>query len=279
VIIDFHTHVFPPDVLDHRSRYVLKDATFAELYGSETAKLASAGDLLRSMDTAGIDVSVALGFAWRDKALCRVHNDYLLASAAASGGRILPFCTLPLAAGAAAVAAEAKRCAAAGTAGFGELRPENAGIDLDDEGVADALADAAGQQLLLFHVSEPVGHSYPGKRGFDFAAFYRFLRARPQTRVVGAHWGGGLPLYALMPEVKLALANVAFDTAATSLLYEPNIYRTGVALIGADHVLFGSDFPLLSQSRSRRQIEQAGLEDADLQLILGGNAGRLLGFE
>ena len=38
--------------------------------------------------------------------------------------------------------------------------------------------------------------------------------------IIAAHWGGGLPFYALMPEVRDALQNVWFDTAAGHLLYD-----------------------------------------------------------
>ena len=144
VIVDFHTHIFPPAVLAEREHYVALDATFAELYSNPKARLAGGDDLLASMDAAAIDVSVALGFAWHDEALCRAHNDYLLDAAAKSHGRIVPFCTLPLAAGPAATAAEAKRCSAAGAAGFGELRLESLLVSLDDEETTDALVEAVG---------------------------------------------------------------------------------------------------------------------------------------
>ena len=128
MIVDFHTHVFPPSVAADRVRYLTADPTFAELYASPEAKLASADDLLASMDAAAIDVSVALGFAWRDPAHCRQHNDYLLAEAAKSNGRIVAFPTLPLAAGLEAIDAEARRCIDAGARGFGEMRPDNLGF-------------------------------------------------------------------------------------------------------------------------------------------------------
>ena len=91
MIIDFHTHIFPPDVRDKRDEYVARDPTFAEMYANPKAKIATAEDLLASMDEAGVDVSVALGFAWREHELCVRHNDYLLEAAAKSGGRIVPF--------------------------------------------------------------------------------------------------------------------------------------------------------------------------------------------
>ena len=70
MIIDFHTHIFPPEVRDNREEYVRRDPTFAEMYADPKAKIATAEDLLASMDEAGVDVSVALGFAWRDARAC-----------------------------------------------------------------------------------------------------------------------------------------------------------------------------------------------------------------
>jgi hypothetical protein len=277
VILDAHTHVFPPLVASDRDAYIAADATFAELYASPEAKLASADDLLRSMDDAKIDVSIALGFAWTGAETCRLHNDYLLEAASASNGRIIAFPTLPLAAGADAVEAEARRCSAAGARGFGELRPDNLGFDLTGPG-GDHLARLAAEldSVLLFHVSEPAGHAYPGKQGGNLKDFATFVAAHPEVKVIGAHWAGGLPFYATMPEVKAAFAHVRVDTAATSLLYNDTIYSRVTRLTGPESVLFGSDYPLLSQSRSRRRIEASGLDPATLSLVLGDNAAAFL---
>lgn len=278
MIVDFHTHLFPPEIAARRDLYLESDDTFRELYDHPKATLATAPDLLASMEAGGIDRSVALGFAWRDAGLCREHNDYLIESARLSP-RIIPFCTLPLGAGIAATEQELRRCAELGAPGFGELRPDNHGFDLagDDGKRLGKLAAEAGA-ILLFHASEPVGHSYAGKRGMDIAVLYQFIVEHPEVRVVAAHWGGGLPFYALMPEVKLALAGAFVDTAATSLLYNPSIYQDAARLIGAEHILFGSDFPLLGQKRSRERIEQSGLADDDVAAVLGDNAASLLGL-
>ena len=279
MIVDFHTHVFPPQIRDHREEYLRRDATFCRLYRTPRSPLATADDLLASMDEAGIDVSVIVNLAWQDSALCRLTNDYLLESAAASGGRLLHVCMVYPAAGDEA-RAEIERCAGAGARGLGELRPDNQGYDLSGTEEADLLTWAAKAHglALLFHVSEPVGHTYPGKDGLSVESLYRFIEDSPGTTVVAAHWGGGLPFYGLMPRVKEALASTYFDTAATSLLYAPEVYRHGAALVGPERILFGSDFPLLSQARSLREVEEAPLEDEAKRLILGENARRLLGL-
>jgi uncharacterized protein len=277
MILDAHTHLFPPEIASNRDTYLAADPTFAELYASPEAKLASAEDLLRSMGEAQIDASIALGFAWADPDTCRLHNDYLLEAAAASNRRILAFPTLPLAAGADAIEAEARRCAAAGARGFGELRPDNLNFDLAGA-AGDHLASVVRDldAVLLFHVTEPAGHAYPGKQGGNLLDFAAFVAAHPEVKVIGAHWAGGLPFYATMPKAGPTFTNLHVDTAATSLLYDDSIYSRVAELTGPGSILFGSDYPLLSQSRSRQRIADSNLDPATIALILGTNAATLL---
>ncbi|MDP3767912.1 MAG: amidohydrolase family protein [Dehalococcoidia bacterium] len=276
MIVDVHTHVFPPDVRDNRAAYLERDATFREIYTNPNAALATAEDLLASMDEAGVDQSVACGFAWRDAELCRQHSGYLLEAAGQSGGRLIPFCTLqPSDEGA---RKEMERYAARGARGLGELRPEQQGYGLIDSGEADLLAWGAEAYdlVLLFHVSEPVGHVYPGKSGLSVEQLGRFVGDFPGVTVIASHWGGGLPFYALMPEVRETLAGTYFDTAATSLLYQPEVYAHAVALVGPERVLFGSDFPLVPQARAMEEVRSADIEAEAQGLILGENARGLL---
>ena len=270
MIIDFHTHIFPPRVRDRRQEYLRRDPTFAEMYTSPKAKIATAEDLLRSMDEAGVDVSVALGFAWRDHEDCVRHNDYLLEAAANSGGLITPFCTVNPARGEAAKA-EVERCALAGARGLGELRPESQGWDLNGE-PGDRLAALAQQHdlILLFHVTEPVGHDYPGKQGLSPDSFQRFLAREQGVSVVGAHLAGGLPLHDPAP------ANVYADTAALRLLYEQRVLAEPALAAWAGRLLFGSDFPLVSQAAALTDVRAGGLDGPALTRVLGANALALL---
>jgi predicted TIM-barrel fold metal-dependent hydrolase len=277
MVVDFHTHIFPPQVRERREDYLRRDSAFAQMYSSPKAEIATAEELLASMERAEVDTSVVLGFAWSEQELCREHNEYLLEAAARSSGRLVPFCIVQPRAGDDALA-EIERCVRGGARGLGELRPESQGYSLD-EGAGDILAGAALRHdlILLFHVSEPVGHTYPGKSGLGLDAFYRFVSCHQGLTVVGAHWAGGLPFYALMPKVAEALADVYVDTAATPFLYGPAIYWQVAKLVGSERILFGSDYPLVSQQRQRQAIEDSlGDDEGGRRLILGENACRLL---
>ena len=277
MIVDAHTHVFPPEIAANRDRLLELEPTFAELYSNPRARLATADQLLEAMAERSVDKAVIAGFAWRDASICREHNDYLLRAAEASKGQLLPFCNLPLG-DTEAARLEVTAAARGGARGIGELRPESQGSSLSDPETAALLAWAyeAFDLPLLFHASEPVGHVYPGKAGQAVPELYDFVRRHEEIRVIAAHWGGGLPLYALMPEVKIALTNVWVDTAATTLLYDPSVFRVVADLIGPERILFGSDYPLLSPKTQIDAIERAPLTADERRGVLGDNAALLL---
>jgi predicted TIM-barrel fold metal-dependent hydrolase len=275
-IIDFHTHIFPPDVMARREHYLQRDRWFGQLYANPKARLASAEDLIASMDESGVDVSVAFGFAWTDPGLCRESNHYLLEAVSRWPGRIAGFAQVnPAAPGA---VEELQRCMELGLHGLGELMPEGQGYSLDDLRLDDLVERmAVWQRPILIHAGEPVGHSYAGKSRCTLNAFYALAQRHPQATLVAAHWGGGLFFYELMPEVRQALANVYYDSAAWPLLYGDAIFSVA-AQIAPHKALFGSDFPLLGQRALLQRVRACGLSAAVEQEMLGGNALRLLGI-
>jgi len=276
MVIDCHTHVFPPWIAPDRAKYLAADAVFKELYTSPNAKLATAEDLITSMDRDGIDTSVAVNLSWRSHELCGRTNDYIMESVARYPQRLIGFGTVDLSSTSAALR-EVERCARGGLKGIGEMRLDPASIESPP--LAECLTAIAERGLLLLvHASEPVGHQYAGKGGLTPERLYPMIARFPKLRIMAAHWGGGLPFYALMPEVQAALGNVYFDTAASPFLYRTDVYRQAIELIGADHILFGSDFPLLGQGRVLKEIRSQGLPADQERLILGGNAARLLGL-
>ena len=277
VIIDFHTHVVPPEIKERRAEYLGRDACFSLLYSNPKAKLATAEELIASMDECGVDRSVVLNLGWVSHELCVETNDYILEAVARYPQRLIGFCAIQPLAGDKAVK-ELERCAQNGASGIGETRPDIQGFDLGDNAVMSPVVEAAIEHDLVFltHASEPVGHQYFGKGNITPEVIYPFILNFPNLKLVCAHWGGGLPFYALMPEVAEVLGNVFFDTAASPFLYQPQILTQVSDIVTVDKILFGSDYPLLSPKRVIGQLESVDLEEEDRGKILGGNAQRLL---
>jgi len=277
MIIDFHTHVVPSGIKERRADYAGRDACFSLLYAEPKAKLATAEEVIASMDEHGIDKSVILNLGWVSHELCVETNDYILEAIARYPERLIGFCVIQPLAGDKALK-ELERCARNGVKGIGEMRPDVQDFDLKDSSVMRPVIETAVKHNLIFltHASEPVGHQYFGKGNITPEAIYPFILNFPDLKVVCAHWGGGLPFYALMPEVAEALSNVYFDTAATPFLYKPQIFKQIADIAGSDKILFGSDYPLLSPKRIIDQLESTGLSQEDKAKILGGNAQRLL---
>lgn len=277
MIVDFHTHIFPPGIRDNRESYSGRDPCFDILYANPKAKIATAEDIVRNMDEEGIDISVVLNIGWSSHELCKETNDYIMEAIARYPDRLVGFCAVQPLAGDRAVE-ELERCVRGGVRGIGELRCDTQGFDLADMSAMSPIVEIAikNRLVLLTHSSEPVGHSYPGKGDITPAILYRFVQAFPEATIVLAHWGGGLPFYALMPEVRRALANAYFDTAASPFLYQDAVFEHVVQIIGADKILFGSDFPLIGQSRIIKSVQSLNLTEEAKRLILGDNAQRIL---
>ncbi|MFB0557376.1 MAG: amidohydrolase family protein [Dehalococcoidia bacterium] len=279
MIIDFHTHIFPPRIKKDRDKYIDKDPLFAVLYSDRKAKLATADELIDSMDKDGVDISVVLNSSWATHELCVEINDYILESIGRYPKRLVGFCTVKPWSLESALD-EIERCAKGGIRGVGEIRPDMPQLDLKNEQLMKHLIEAINKHklILLIHASEPVGHDYPGKGATTPELLYPFITSYPDLTIVCAHWGGGLPFYALMPEVKQAMSKVYFDTAASPFLYSPQVYSQVIQLVGASKILFGSDYPLLAQSQLLKEIRSLDLPEETKSLILSGNARRLLGI-
>lgn len=277
MIIDFHTHIFPPSFRENRETFFPGETAFKGIYAPASAILAGKEELIRSMDQEGVRKAVVFGFPWEKEENFRRHNDYILDAVQQYPERLIGFCCVsPLSPKA---AEEARRCLRAGLAGIGELAIYGSDLtNRDIEGLKDVME--AGREFdvpVLFHANEPVGHSYPGKAPITLAQLYRFIKTYPDNKIVLAHWGGGLVFFGLMKkEVGDVFKNTWFDTAASPYLYSKEIYRIALKTIGKDKILFGSDYPLLSPGRYLRELEELDIPPLAAQGIMGENAARLL---
>ncbi len=275
-VIDAHTHVVPPDVAGDRERFLEADLWFRRLYSNSRRTLATADDLALEMARSGVNTTVAFGFAWRDPSLCVHNNDYILEQAAAHPESLVPFCVVSPSDLEFSIV-EMERCRRRGAMGVGELFPEGQGWNLNDRGaLREFIGAVRGLDLVLnLHVSEPAGHDYPGKDSTTPAAIWPLIEmAGGEVPIVLSHWGGGAGFYELMPEVRDLTRQIYYDSAASHLLYLPQVFDV-MARLAPGRILFGSDFPLMTQRRALRHVRAAGLDAETMAAFLGGNARKL----
>jgi hypothetical protein len=275
--IDTCTHILPESFATNRGAVARTDSTFRSLFAVPKAKFAQIDDLMASMDSADIDKSVCAGFGWTDPEVARESNDYNIAAAQSHPDRLIAFCSVNPLWGEYAVA-EVRRCHDAGAKGIGELHPDTQGIlNADLTALAPALDAARELEMpILMHASEPVGHGYPGKGTVTPDLLMAIANAFPNNIFIFSHFGGGLPFYGLMPEVRSALKNVYFDSAAFPFLYQPEVFDVAAKAVGAEKILFASDFPLVAQQRALTEFGESGLTNEQSQLVQGVNAATIL---
>lgn len=272
-MIDAHTHIFPPDTVRNRESYFDDDA-FALLYRDNKSRMSDADSLAEYMHASGIESSFVYGFCWQNPDRCERHNDYILSNASDS---YIPFASLPPQPSK-HTDCLFKQITGNHFFGIGELAFYTSDIT---ENTLDYLRDilqlAQRHNLVLsLHLNEPVGHDYPGKHTIPYQQLFNCITEYPSVDILLAHWGGGIFIYELMPEVKKVFRNVWYDSAASPFLYSPAIYRHAMEIVGEEKVLFGSDYPLLTAKRYLQDITESGLDEHSKEKLLHTNAGKLL---
>jgi len=292
-IWDSHVHLFPEEVYRNWEKYAARDSWFALLTktpengkGTEEA-WATVDEALDCADQAGIHGLVMQGWYWNDPGLMTLHNDYMADARRRHPDRLAAFASINPKFGESAAVAEIERCRAMGFSGIGELGPGGNGYDFLDPDFVSVLecADHYGLPVCI-HCGEPVGHAYAGRDTTSLAPLPDLARRFPNLKLILAHLGGGLPFYAMNPKLGGDMNNVYYDTAANPLLYAIRSIKAVISMVGADKLLYGSDFPLLLYPSRNRKMdfsmfltdirENAALSQAELDLFLSDNFRSLL---
>ena len=84
---------------------------------------------------------------------------------------------------------------------------------------------------INLHVTDSRLKSFPGRVETPEADFIGLAREYPATTFILAHWGGGLAF----DSENRPLKNIYYDSAASSLMYGPEVWRRAVDAVGADH--------------------------------------------
>jgi predicted TIM-barrel fold metal-dependent hydrolase len=286
-IIDAHVHLYPAQVdLDPAGWAAARGeqhwgvlCTRRRQDGKAVQSLPTLSGLLAAMDAAGVERAVLLGWYWEKPETCAWQNRFYADCVRAHPDRLTAFATLHPGAGHWPTLQEMHRARDEGLIGIGELSPHSQGFSVDDPVFHEVLTLAGDWKIpVTLHVTDSQSRPYPGRVDTPADDFVKLALKFPQTTFVLAHWGGMLP----MADTRFAgLKNVYYDTAASPLMYDANVWSRALGVFGRDRVLFGSDFPLNLYPRVSVEAEIARFvaeaKDAGAGAdVMGGNTARIL---
>jgi predicted TIM-barrel fold metal-dependent hydrolase len=169
-----------------------------------------------------------------------------------------------------------------GVRGF-KFHPTVQGFDPSDEAHFPlyAVLQQAGV-VALFHTGQTgIGAGLPGGRGFRLGLSNPMLLDTvaaqfPELQIIMAH--PSVPWQDEALSVATHKHNTWIDLSGWSPKYFPEQLVRAANSYLKSRVLFGSDFPLLTPDRWRRDVEQTTLKPEVMPGILKTNAARLLGL-
>jgi aminocarboxymuconate-semialdehyde decarboxylase len=271
---------------------------------------------IADMDLMGIDMqAVAIApphyFYWLDEdvapGVSAMQNERIAEVVAGNPDRFVGIATLPMKYPDAAVKELERAHRELGFNGF-EVNADIDGEELDDRRFDPIWAKA--EELGVLCILHPQGFTH-GQRMSDYylinvvcmplASTLTVSRMilggvwerYPDFKMLVVHGGGYLPFYSARtdhafrhrPEMRRHidrnklpsdyLAKLYFDTT----VFDPRMVEQLVENYGADHVLLGTDYPFdMGSTDPLGFISQARLTAAQRDLVVGGNAARLLGI-
>ena len=278
-------------------------------------KLTDLDTRLADMDRLGIDVQVispspghfvyaAPPEVGRDSA--RVVNDHIAGLVAKHPDRLMGMGTVPLQDCGMAIAELERTVSELGFRGV-ELCTNVKGVDLTRAGLEKFFARVEELGVLIFlhpfgtslvgrmsdhYFPNTIGHPLESTLAIGQMIFDGYLERFPALKICVAHGGGYLPAYwgrfdhaykfredsrvTIRKPPSEYLKKVYFDTVVFSERELAHLIETW----GADHVLLGTDYPFdMAEPDPVGFLNRVeGVSDADMALVAGGNAERLLGL-
>jgi hypothetical protein len=196
----------------------------------------------------------------------RSANDWVIAEAAATNGRLVPFCRLDPRAD---PVDEAERALAAGAVGI-KLHPRAERFRLADPDAAGIFA-LANERALPVIVHAGRGIPALGRDAVDLTRRY------PDMSLILAH--EGICDLAWIWRDAQELPNLFFDTAWWSSADHLSLF----AFVPPGQILFGSDAPYGTPMQAEIQVTryalQAGLTPPQIEMVMGGQLERILAGE
>ena len=288
-IIDCHTHCYPPEVAANpRTWAEARDENhWAELVAPKDRPSiqdwSTAESMLAEMDRNGVEKAMLLGWYWEHESTCRWHCEAIAEWVRGTPDRFIGFASIFPNEN---VIEQLEAAKALGLSGVGEL---HSGVQnfIGESPAWTAMADwcVVNNWTINLHATKAHGNDHPASVQTPLEDFINKAAAHPALKMILAHWGGGLALMEADTSLRKVLRNVYYDTAASPLLYPASIFREVINTIGADKILYGSDFPLRVYPRKHKSAQMedflntvcndSELTDRELEALLSRNYAQL----
>ncbi|MBN1359960.1 MAG: amidohydrolase family protein [Sedimentisphaerales bacterium] len=261
-IVDFHTHAFPDALAGRAMKALLDEAPGIRAYLDGTV-----GDLLHSMDRAGIERSVVCCIATKPEQ----YEPILRWCRDIRCERLIPFPSVHPADPEAL--ARIRQVRSEGFLGL-KLHPFYQSFYALEDRMLPYYDEVTRQNLLLvMHTGFDV--AFPRERRADPQTLLDLTRAFPRLKLVATHLGAwqqwdevrrcllGQPIHI---EISLAMEDLGPTVSREMLLGHPQEY-----------LLFGTDAPWGDQQATLSLLQDLKLPSGRLSRMLSANADRLLG--
>lgn len=281
-------------------------------FGQVFRRLTDLDVRLAAMDKAGVDIQVVTpmpqSYAWAGRALAErivaITNEAVAAFCARRASRLLPVGTVALQHPELAVEQLRHAVTKLSLRGVQISTAAAPGMELDDPRLAEFWAAAEdlraavlihpwgctlGTRLNAYYLFNTVGNPVETALALSRIIFSGLLERHPGLKIWSAHGGGYLPSYIVRADHAWSVREDARTTQrppsellrrtfTDSLVYTPEQLRHLVDVMGPGQVTLGSDYPFdMGVDDPVDRLVAAGLDDATVTAIRGGNAARLLG--
>jgi predicted TIM-barrel fold metal-dependent hydrolase len=285
---------------EYESKLFLKDKVFLTLMKHPLfAEKRTSGptetieDYIENMENLGVEKLVvhSLGYA---PETCRELNDITSLLCQKYAEQIVGFATVPLSYPEQAVEELDRAVKDLGLEGL-KIYPKFQGVRLDSTELKPVFCKASQLNIPILTHSDLYIYSYTGSphskiEGIDDTACNTsrlfssgLLDDLPNLKIIAAHLGGGIVFYRDFwymkePKYQRIFDQMYFDIAPAEF-YSERMLKAAISMVGADRIMFGTDYSLFGLDGVKRCVEQAksyDIPDDQKEKILRTNAIKLL---
>ena len=258
MIIDAHAHIYPEKIAEKAA------LSIGDYYEIKMRHNGTFEGLLAQGDKAGIDKFVVHSVATTPRQVSAI-NQFVAQSVKAHPDRFIGFCTLHP--DCESIPALVDEALALGLVGM-KLHADFQKFNLDSPAAMRMYETIEGRMPLLVHAGDyRTSYTKPHR-------IVNIKRAFPKLDIIAAHFGGYSEWGSCMRE--MADLGIYIDTCSSLPFIRPMFARMILDTFGADHALFGTDYPMWDAAEERARFEEVPMSSKEREMVYHENFERLM---